>query len=186
MKSLLKIVSFSFVVLIAITAISCSNDKVSENSEVAISDEVSTNISTRSLSMKVASKAYYYKSIATFAQGTATLSLDNIASLTGKKVNLVLLYEADAPWAVVFNSGKYNTTGDDRLNGLMESYELSIVKQFSIDEENEGIVLEANTELENPTEAARELSMIENVLMVHVKEIPSVEEDIIEESAPNN
>ena len=70
------------------------------------------------------------------------------------------------------------------LNGLMDSYELEIVKQFEIDDTNEGFVLEPNTMLENAVETAREISMIEHILMVQVKEVPS---DVTEtETAANN
>jgi len=84
-----------------------------------------------------------------------------------------VLYETNAPWAEIFNSGKFEITGDDHLNGLMESYNLQIIQQFAIDDANEGIVMQPTVILDDPVEAAREISMVDHVLMVHVKEIPA-------------
>lgn len=183
MKVLKNFVQISFLAVLAIMVVSCSSDQT-ETTNANAADVETNEINTRGMANKVSAKAYYYKSLASFAAGQAKLDLKDLASLEGKQVNLVVLYEADAPWAAPFNTGKYNTTGDDKLNGLIQSYELEIVRQFSIDDENEGFVLEANGKLENPVEAARELSMIDHVLMVHVKEVPAEEET--EETASNN
>lgn len=183
MKILKNFIQYSFFAALAIMAISCSSDQT-ETTNASAAEVESTEINTRGMASKVSAKAYYFKSLATFADGAATLKLEDIASLEGKQVNLVVLYEATAPWASLFNTGKFNTTGDDKLNGIIASYEMEIVKQFSIDDENEGFVLEANGKLENPVEAARELSMIDHVLMVHVKEVPVEEET--DETASNN
>lgn len=183
MKVLENLLYFSFLAILSIMAVSCSSDKT-ETADAKTTDVESTELNTRGMASKVSAKAYYYKSLASFAHGQAKLDIKDLASLEGKKVNLVVLYEADAPWAETFNSGKYNKTGNDNLNGLMESYELEIVKQFAIDEDNEGLVLEPNASLENPVETARELSMVDNVLMVHVKEVPQEEEENM--TAANN
>lgn len=92
-----------------------------------------------------------------------------------KQFNLVVVYESDAPWAEVFNTGKYAKTGNETMNGIMESYELTIIEQIEIDESNECIVLEINDILEMPMDAARELSLVDHVIMVYVKEMPQDE-----------
>ncbi|BDS09428.1 hypothetical protein [Aureispira anguillae] len=176
MKVLKNLLSFSSLVILSIMIVSCSSDKT-ETADANTTDVESTELNTRGMVNKVSAKAYYYKSLASFEHGHAKVELKDLASLEGKKVNLVVLYEADAPWAETFNSGKYDKTGDDNLNGLMESYELEIVKQFAIDEDNEGLVLEPNVALENAVETARELSLIDHVLMVHVKEVPQEENE---------
>lgn len=183
MKVLKNFIQYTLFAAFAMMAVSCSSDQT-ETTAASAADVESNEINTRGMATKVSAKAYYYKSLATFADGAATLKLEDIASLEGKQVNLVVLYEANAPWAAPFNSGKYNTTGDDKLNGIIASYEMEIVKQFSIDDENEGFVLEANGKLEDPVAAARELSLVDHVLMVHVKEVPVEEET--EETASNN
>lgn len=180
MKHLTNLLSFGFIVLlISLSTVSCTNETPPNNHITSIKTDTSvtdsSELKTRALKKKIASKAYYYKSLASFANGKATLSLNDLASLEGKEVNLVVLYEANAPWAKVFNSGKFGITGNDILNGLMESYELQIIQQFAIDDANEGIVMEAKTKLDNPVETARELSMVDHVLMVHVKEIPQTQ-----------
>lgn len=174
MKVLKNLLQSSLLVVLSIMVVSCSSDQT-ETADANTTDVESTELNTRGVN-KISAKAYYYKSLATFEHGHAKVDLKDIANLEGKKVNLVILYEADAPWAEVFNSGRYDRTGNDNLNGLMESYELEIVKQFAIDEDNEGLVLEPNANLENPVQAARELSMVDNVLMVHVKEVPQEED----------
>jgi hypothetical protein len=156
--------------------VSCSSDQTA-TADANTTDVESTEINTRSAANKISAKAYYYTDLATFKEGFADTELTTLAKLEGKNVNLVVLYEADAPWAEVFNTGRYEETGNDTFNGLMESYSLEIVQQFAIDEDNEGLVLEPNALLESPVEAARELSLVKNVLMVQIKEVPQ-EEDL--------
>lgn len=183
MKVIKNFLQYSFLTVLAFMAVSCSSDQT-DTSNASATDLENTNLSTRAVETKIEAKAYYFKSLASFADGQAKLDLKDLASLQGKQVNLVVLYEATAPWASVFATGKFDQTGNDKLNGLMASYDLSIVKQFAIDEENEGIVLEPNAALDNPIEAARELSLVDNVLMVHVKEVPMQEE--VEETSSVN
>lgn len=182
MKVLKNYLHLSLLALLAVMVVSCSSDQT-ETAGTNKSD-VETEYNTRGMQSKAAAKAMSYKSLATFEHGQAKLDLNDIASLQDKQVNLVVLYDAMAPWAETFNSGKYDSTGDDILNGLMQSYELEIIQQFAIDEENEGLVLEPTAALDNPVEAARELSLVDHVLMVHVKEVPA--EDQVDETASNN
>lgn len=156
--------------------VSCSSDQTA-TADANTTDVESTEINTRSAANKISAKAYHYTNLATFKEGFADADLETLATLEGKNVNLVVLYEADAPWAQIFSTGRYEETGDDTFNGLMASYQLDIVQQFAIDEDNEGLVLEPNALLENPVEAARELSLVNDVLMVQIKEVPQ-EEDI--------
>jgi len=175
MKILNNLLKFGLLTILSIMVVSCSSDQT-ETTDTNTTDVESTEINTRSASSKIAAKAFYYNSLATFKDGSADVDIAKLATLKGKKVNLVVLYEADALWAEIFNSGKYDQTGNDVFNGLMASYELDIIQQFAIDEDNEGLVLEPNTLLENPVEAAREISMVDHVLMVQIKEVPQEED----------
>ncbi len=122
---------------------------------------------------KAIASAYYYKTLASFKGGKATTDLGTMTELSNAKVSLVVMFESGATWAVPFASGDFSKTGDDKFNGLMESHGLAIAKHFEIDDLNEGLVLEASQGVvDNPIEAAREISMIEAVLMVEVKETP--------------
>jgi hypothetical protein len=185
MKSFKNFLQFSFVIAIAaFMTVSCASDQTETTVESMPNIESNEDITTRAVKKRVDSKAYYYKSLAEFKKGQATVDLAQLADLQGKQVNFVVIYDAIAPWAEGFAEGNVKTTGDDMLNGLMDSYELEIVKQFEIDDTNEGFVLEPNTMLENAVETAREISMIEHILMVQVKEVPS---DVTEtETAANN
>ncbi|MCH2023565.1 MAG: hypothetical protein MK207_13900 [Saprospiraceae bacterium] len=92
-----------------------------------------------------------------------------------KQFNLVVVYESVATWAQVFNSGLYSQTGSETMNGIMASYDMTIIEQIEIDDINECIVLEINNLYEKPIDVARQLSMIEHVVMVYIKEIPQGE-----------
>jgi hypothetical protein len=167
-------------VIFASAIVSCSSDNI-KSSTISTSDIESTEMNTRGNTSKIASKAYFYNSLASFANGESKMDLNDLSDLEGTQVNFVVLYEASAPWAETFNSGKYDTTGDDKLNELMETYQLEIVKQFDLDDDNEGFVLEHIGELlDNPIEMARELSMVDYVFMVHIKEIPSDDDTVTE------
>lgn len=177
MNSINKFSFLSSLFLILLLLNSCSNN-TTPNSELAqtpTTTATESSVNTRGTQQQIAIKAYHYKTLASFKKGEAEISIQDLATLTGKQINLVVLYEAVAPWAEGFNDGYYSSTGNDYLNGLMESYNLEIIKQFSIDGDNEGLVLEPNAALSNPVEAAKDLSMVEHVLMVEVKEVPEEE-----------
>jgi len=131
---------------------------------------------TRAVKKKVAAEAYYYRTLISLVNGsiTSTIVDDNIPT-TGD-VNLVMLYEANAPWADVFNNTNLGNTNEVNLNELLESYNLQIVKQFSIDHNNMGLVLASKDPNGDPVEIARNLSMVKHVLMVNIKKIPSAED----------
>lgn len=167
MKKYQSILSlFCFVAFFSILVSSCASNDTTD---------IDPNLNTRNLMQKVSAKAYHYKNLASFAKGKAEMQLTDLAQLQGKQVNLILLYEASAPWADNFDRGEYSITGNDILDGLLKSYNLEITQQFAIDEENEGIVIESKTALDSPIEAARQLSLVDHVLMVHLKEVPSNE-----------
>jgi hypothetical protein len=130
---------------------------------------------------KVSSKSYYYNSLVTFKNGKPDIELNNLKAIQDKKVNLVVIYDTDATWAEVFNTGKYTATGNVLFNNLLESYKLSIIEQFEINDENEGIVLEADVLLDTYIKAAQKISLIDYVLMVEIKEIP--QDNLLEETA---
>ncbi len=136
----------------------------------------SSTLNTRSTQQKIEAAAYHYKTLAAFRDGEVQ-HLADAANLAGKKVSVVVLYEALAPWAEAFSNGEYTTTGDDHLNGLMEVYSLAIVKRFAIDDENEGLVFEPSAMIDDPIAAAKDLSLIDHVLMVEIKEVPPAEEE---------
>lgn len=176
----IKILSvFSFLISFSsLFLISCTNSEATDTTitttvkvDSSITDTISSG--TRTVKKKIAAESYYYKNLVTFEKGKTTTKLEDLANLTDKKVNLVVLYEADAPWAQIFNSGAFEITGNDQMNALMTSYNLQIIQQFAIDDSNEGIVMEPTVILNNPIETAREVSMVDHVLMVHIKEVPN-------------
>jgi hypothetical protein len=152
---------------------SCSNKESTIIKAPSLDAAALTN--TRAAKKKVAAEAYYYRTLASFVNGSVTISdMDKYAPVV-EEVNLVVLYEATAPWAELLEAGLPQATGNSHLNGLIESYQLEIIKQFSIDQNNKGLVLQAAESLNDPIETARRLSLIEHVLMVNIKEVPAYE-----------
>jgi hypothetical protein len=175
MKNLLNL-SFVLAIFTSLVFTSCSADKASNIASQAAN--VNTNTKTnRTVEVVAAANAiateYSYKTLAAFKNGVSTMDLATVATLQNEKVSLVVLYDSGAKWATNFNAGDFSKTGDDVFNGLMESYELAITKHFELDEFNEGIVLEAaKGQVSDPVAAAREISMVEGVFMVEVKQAP--------------
>lgn len=163
---------FAFVIMIT----SCSNPTQKEKKKIAAPKVVPNikhlELKTRSSKKKVAARAYYHKNIVSFSKGKPTIDLKTIADLTNTPVNLVVLYEARAPWAQIFKSGVLEITGNQKLNRILDTYGLQITQQFAIDNSNEGIVMEPLTSLEDPLKTAQDISEVDHVLMVHIKELP--------------
>lgn len=179
------LVSSFFASFLSLVIFSCSNNEKTDadtntTSTVQVDSSVVDTISsnTRTVKKKIAAESYYYKTLVTFEKGKTTFELDDLPDWTNKKVNLVVLYEANAPWAEIFHSGTLEITGNDQMNTLMDSYSLQIIKQFNIDDSNEGIVMEPTLMLANPIETAREVSMVDHVLMVNIKEVPTVKSKV--------
>ncbi len=186
MNTLKFLLHLSFLLsIVTLTTVSCASEQPPIVDVDSMSIDNKDNMSTRSTNKELYHKTYNYKTLATFTAGQTSLSLETLAQLQSKQVNFVVIYEAKAPWADAFNNGRnLNKTGNDILNGLIESYELTIIKQFEIDSQSEGFVLEPNKILDNPVETAREISLVDNILLVQVKEVPSDETRV--ETAANN
>lgn len=115
-----------------------------------------------------------YKTLVRFEKGMANMDITTLSALQDKQVSLVVFYESDALWADSFSKGDFQKTGNDILNGLMESYELIITKHLALDDFNEVIILENPTGIiKDALKAATDFSMIDNVLMVELKENPA-------------
>lgn len=76
---------------------------------------------------------------------------------------------------IVYYSGDLAAVMNDKdsyIKTFMDVYDLKLISTFKIDEENSGFTLEAKKTLESPTEVAREISLIDNVLMIEVTHVP--------------
>lgn len=122
----------------------------------------------------VAAQAYYYRTLGSCVKGATTLNRKALQE-TQQAVNLVLLYDASAPWAEIIGAGLPQLTGDKKLNAILDAYQLEITQKFAIDAKNKGLVLKPTVYLDDPVEPARLLSLIDHVLMVNIKEVPSFE-----------
>lgn len=122
----------------------------------------------------VAAQAYYYRTLGSCVRGATTLNRKALQAAQ-QAVNLVLLYDASAPWAEIIGAGLPQLTGDEKLNAILDAYQLEITQKFAIDAKNKGLVLKSTVHLDDPAEPARLLSLVDHVLMVNIKEIPSFE-----------
>jgi coenzyme F420-reducing hydrogenase beta subunit len=154
----------------------CSNKPTTTPAPNQPAAETGVNAAASSMAStnrKGAAKEQGYKTLASFKKGQTAMDLTQLADLQNADASLVVLYESGAVWAADFVSGDFKKTGSDKLNGLMSSYELSISKHFEIDDINEGIVLDGKGgKISSPIEAAREISLVDGVIMVEVKETP--------------
>lgn len=80
---------------------------------------------------------------------------------------------------IVYYSGDLSLVMKDKnsyIKTFMEVYNLKLISSFKIDETNSGFTLEAQEVLDFPTEVAREMSLIDNVLMIEVRYVPTTRE----------
>lgn len=159
----------------ALTFIACTSGESSKLS--AASDTHTTQaLSTAqrgTTSAHAQTKELGYKTLVRFERGMTSMDISTLSALQDKNVSLVVFYESDAIWAENFSRGEFKTTGNDILNGLMASYELMITKHIALDDYNEAIILETATGiLKDAIKAATDFSMVDNVLMVELKEAP--------------
>lgn len=103
-----------------------------------------------------------------------TMSNEKIGSstrtFTEEKENLV-------SFTVIYNGDLTQMTTDENSNFkvLIETYALKIEKPFEIDEENKGFVLVPTTPLAEPIEVGKEISLLDEVLMVEVDNVKKEE-----------
>lgn len=81
----------------------------------------------------------------------------------------------DAFRFVVYYTGELKASlqdSDSYLRSFLASYELDLINTFEIDEFNKGFTVECKNVDEDPQEIARQLSMLEAVLMVEIIRTP--------------
>jgi hypothetical protein len=154
-----NILNYSFLLFSIALLVGCNGNPTSSDLSGAIA-------ATNNRGM---GKALKFKSIASFENGISNLSPDKLADLENKNISMVVFYDAEAEWANTFNSGNYKKTGDEQFNSLLAQYKLSITEQSDFDDLTEMLVLEADEKLNQPAAAAKEISKIKGVLMVHLK-----------------
>lgn len=81
-------------------------------------------------------------------------------------------HEPKVTFTVIYSGDLENMkTADSEFRILLETYSLEITKPFEIDEENKGFVLVATTKLVAPIEVGKEISLLDQVLMVEVDNV---------------
>lgn len=167
-----KISYFFSAVLCLFLVVACQPSNPSESVAAPTEEDTKT---LRTPAKHINSKAYNYKTLAAFENGKISTDFKAAMDFADKEINFMVLYESEAPWADSFDVGQYAATGDETFNALIETYQLKIIDQFEIDDLHEGLILEALSKIENPIEAAREISLVDHVAMVQLKEVPKAE-----------
>lgn len=79
-------------------------------------------------------------------------------------------------FTVIYDGDFSKMTSDDSpFQALLETHNLEIQDQFELDKENKGLILVPAIPLTNPVEVGKELSLINEVLMVEVGRVPTEE-----------
>ncbi|WCL81427.1 hypothetical protein PPO43_15735 [Saprospira sp. CCB-QB6] len=156
----------------------CQNNVDQKDLSASVVDTENMDKTRAGQQKKVKAKAYYYPSLVAFEKGQSQqdlslTALNKINEMEQKEYNYVVLYDAATSWAEVFSTGDYSQTGNDQFNELLASHNLLIVQQFEVDDMSEGLVLAPNANVDSPVEVARELSLIQDVMMVQLKEVPA-------------
>jgi hypothetical protein len=164
MKNLSQFIQLSSIALMFIFFVaSCSLQAQKKDKDV--------NLNLRALSQKSYPEMYHYKTIASFAKGESIGELPEM--LEDRQISLAVVYDSDAPWAEVFNTGKINQTGNYIFNQLLNAYKMSIRNQFQIDGYNECLILDLNAPIEDVAQACKDISTIDHILVVNIKQWPS-------------
>jgi len=106
---------------------------------------------------------------------SVVLSAKQIKAFTPTVTPITVTAEKTTLHFIVYYSGDLSTVMNDKnsyIKTFMDVYNLKLVSTFKIDEDNGGFTLEATEELDFPTEVAREISLIDNVLMIEVAYVP--------------
>lgn len=86
--------------------------------------------------------------------------------------------EITVSFTVIYTGDLLKITNDNSaFKILLNTYNLEIQRQFKLDEENKGIVLAPVIPLAAPIEVGKEISLIDEVLMVEVQNANKEEKD---------
>ncbi len=80
--------------------------------------------------------------------------------------NFDIIYEGDLELLLADNG---------EIDALMQQYELTIEHSFEIDDYYKGLKLQALTPLADPIQLAKALSLVEQVIMIEVGNVPSTD-----------
>ena len=167
--------------MIVVLLSACSQE---QGQQMASSLKQVEEAGTRALNQRAIEMSY--PSVASFKFGRLSADMAKGLDFADKRLSLVVLVETGTPWLAPLRQNLARTA-DDKFNGHLEAYQLKIAKYFSVEGKMEALVLEAQEALEPKMalDAARDLSMIEGVEMVEVKEAPAADQPSPSETAKN-
>ncbi|BDS14826.1 hypothetical protein [Aureispira anguillae] len=99
--------------------------------------------------------------------GTAPQQATAQSNLTG----LSTTKEQSSLHFIVYYTGdlaSLMTTNDAELKNFISIYNMELTRQFEINEFNKGLVLVPEYPIESPNEMAKELSIMNNILMIEI------------------
>lgn len=108
-----------------------------------------------------------------------TMSNEKIGQSTRAYIEDEKEVEALISFTVIYNGDLTQMVNNDNsaFKALLETYGLEMQKPFEIDEENKGIILMPTTPLAAPIEVGKEISLIDEVLMVEVNNVTKEEKN---------
>ena len=154
-------ISFGFSVLL----LSCSSDET-QISTIDLKEFESSELITRSSEKKFDSEIYYYKTIATFGLGSKNYSNQAIDKITNDQLCYLLKIDISS-----INSTS-DTSWKKGFENLKFEFKLSEVESFLIDQNTKAISLISKSQTIHPIDLAKELSKIQYVFSVMIKERP--------------
>jgi hypothetical protein len=93
-------------------------------------------------------------------QSSTRASIDGFEDENQVPVTFTVIHSGDID--------QMSKSDESDFKALLEAYGLEMRESFDIDEENRGIVLVASSKLMAPIEVGKEISMVDQVLMVEV------------------
>jgi len=108
-----------------------------------------------------------------------TMSNDKLQSNTRAVVNIEE-EEKEVTFTIIYNGNLKEMASNDEssFKAILETYGFQMEKPFEIDEENKGIVLVPSSPLASPIEVGKEISLIDEVLMVEVANVNTTEDKV--------
>lgn len=109
-----------------------------------------------------------------------TMSNEKLKSSTRTFIEEAQTQQQVVRFTVIYNGdlNEMSTRDNSPLKALLEKYYLDITDPFEIDDENKGIILVPRIQLVDPILVGKEISLLEEVLMVEVENATPTEEGV--------
>jgi hypothetical protein len=110
-----------------------------------------------------------FRNLASFTNGTSdkVVAKAELPSADSKQYKLVVLFERNASWAAPLSQNKFAVADD--MQKVLSKYNLSLAKYYGAENELDGLVLKFTNSSMTVVDAAKEISKVKGVKVVHLK-----------------